>query len=44
MPKEALQITKELTIQLMKKDHRLNEATAKKLYDEVLNELKQEYF
>ncbi len=41
MSKEILQITKEVTIQNLIKNHGLSETTAQKYYDEVLDELIQ---
>lgn len=42
MPKESLQLVREVTVLNMAKEHGLDEATARAYYDEVFNELKQE--
>ncbi len=41
MSEEIFQITEEVIVQSLKKDHGLSETTARKYYDEVFNELKQ---
>ncbi len=41
MSEEIFQITEEVIVQNLKKDHGLSETTAQKYFDEVLNELKQ---